>query len=104
MPSRLLENAGLASSLQRFAFSDEVGVPKPEPSPFLAALAGLQVDLAEVVHVGDLRRSDVAGAPALGTATIRIRAHFDDETGWPDADHTVDSYAELGALLGIGGR
>ena len=33
--------------------------------------------------------------------TARIRARNDDVSEWPEADYTVDSHAELAALLGL---
>ena len=51
--------------------------------------------------MGDLRRTDVAGARALGMRSVRIRARHDDTSELPDADHVVDSHAELAALLGV---
>ena len=52
--------------------------------------------------MGDLRRTDVAGARALGMTSVRIRARHDDVTDLPEADHVVQSHAELLALLGLG--
>lgn len=98
---RLLDRAGLLTHLRVLAFSDEVGAPKPDPRPFLAALEPLGVAPEHVLHVGDLRRTDVAGARALGMQTARIRARHDDTTDYPDADWVVDSHAELAGLLGL---
>jgi FMN phosphatase YigB (HAD superfamily) len=53
------------------------------------------------LHVGDLRRTDVAGGRAVGMATVRIRFRHDDDSELPDADHVVDSHAELAELLGL---
>jgi len=99
---QLLAKAGLLPYLRALAFSDEVGFPKPDPRIFHAAIDPLGVVPTEVVHVGDLRRTDVAGARALGMVSVRIRAHHDDQDDRTDADHVVDSHAELGRLLGVG--
>lgn len=98
---RLLAREGLLELLQQQAFSDEVGVPKPHARIFDAALAPLGAPAARSVHVGDLRRTDVAGGRAMGMATVRLRARFDDLEPLPDADAVADSHAELGALLGV---
>jgi FMN phosphatase YigB (HAD superfamily) len=50
--------------------------------------------------VGDLRRTDVAGARAAGLGSVRIRQHHDDLSEHPDADHVVESHAELRGLWG----
>jgi len=80
-------------------FSDEVGVRKPEPDIFEAALAGLGLPPERVVHVGDDVGADVAGAVALG-----MRAVWFNTGRWPDAttdraDAEVHDHAELPALL-----
>lgn len=97
----LLERAGLLEHLRVQAFSDEVGAPKPDPRPFLAALDPLGIAPEHALHVGDLRRTDVAGARALGMQSVRIRARNDDVTGGPEADRVVDTHAELAELLGV---
>lgn len=53
--------------------STVVGATKPDPRIFEIALARAGVTPAEVVHVGDALRNDVAGAEAAGIAPI----HFD---------------------------
>lgn len=99
---RLLDRLGLLAPMQELAFSDEVGAPKPDPRPFRAALDPLGVAPENVLHVGDLRRTDIAGARALGMQTVRIRARHDDVGDGPEADWVVDSHHELAELLGLG--
>jgi putative hydrolase of the HAD superfamily len=96
---RHLDREGLLSSLSVQSFSDEVGVPKPDGRAFAAALEPLAAAPEISLHVGDLRRTDVAGARALGMTSIRIRQLHDDSNPLPDADHVVDSHAHLLALL-----
>jgi len=98
---RLLDGLGLLEHLAVQSFSDEVGFPKPDRRPFLAAIEPLGASPSDVLHVGDLRRTDVAGARALGMRSVRIRARHDDASDLPDADHVVDSHAGLAALLGL---
>jgi putative hydrolase of the HAD superfamily len=96
---RHLERTGLLEHLDGCAFSDEVGVPKPDPKPFVAALAMLGADPSAALHVGDLRRTDVAGARGVGMASVRLRAIYDDPSALPDADFVVDEHAALATLL-----
>ena len=98
---RLLDGAGLLELLEVQVFSDEAGVPKPDPRVFRLALAGLDAGPDAAVHVGDRRRSDVAGARALGMGSVRIRWHYDDRSDDPDADAIADSHAHLCDLLGV---
>jgi putative hydrolase of the HAD superfamily len=96
-----LERLGLLGGLAVQAFSDEVGVPKPHARVFRAALEPFGVAPERAWHVGDLLRTDVAGARGLGMTSVRIRTRHDDECGLPEADHVVESHAELCTLLGL---
>lgn len=94
-----LSRLGLLDHLEVQIFSDEQGVPKPDARVFRAALEPLGVSPDRAVHVGDLRRTDVAGARAVGMATARIRASHDDLTPLPEADLVVDDHGDLRASL-----
>jgi FMN phosphatase YigB (HAD superfamily) len=93
----LLDAEGLLGHFDGWAFSDEVGHYKPAPQIFAAALDALEAQPAEALHVGDLRRTDIAGAAALGMRTIRYRGLNDegDADPGPEADVVVSSHAEL---------
>jgi len=93
----LLDQEGLLGHFSGWGFSDEVGHYKPAPQIFEAALQALGARPEEALHVGDLRRTDVAGAAALGMRTARYRALHDDaehESG-VEADFVLDSHREL---------
>lgn len=110
-----LDHHQVLELFDHWSFSDEVGVYKPDPAIFHHALEGLGgVDPAHAVHVGDLRRTDVAGARAVGMVTVRYSGRNDDggvmaepATGGPpqgvhaDADAVVADHAHLPTLLGI---
>ncbi|HEX2849016.1 MAG TPA: HAD family hydrolase, partial [Acidimicrobiales bacterium] len=58
-----LAEAGVLGLFDHWSFSDEVGVYKPSPRIFEHALDGLGGIAPErAAHIGDLRRTDVAGA------------------------------------------
>jgi putative hydrolase of the HAD superfamily len=97
----LLYEAGLAGDLEVLCFSDEVGVPKPGNDIFAKALAELGARPPEAVHVGDLRRTDIAGARDFGMHTVRFRGVHDDRTDAPEAESVIDEHGELLELLGI---
>ncbi len=93
----LLDREGLLGHFHGWSFSDETGHYKPAPQAFEAALASLGARPEEALHVGDLRRTDVAGAAALGMTTVRYRGMHDDadaETG-VEADFVVAGHAEV---------
>jgi HAD superfamily hydrolase (TIGR01509 family) len=102
---RALGAAGAAGEdlLDHFSgwgFSDEVGHYKPSPQIFEAALGALGARPEEAIHVGDLRRTDVAGAAELGMRTARYRGlHDDAESAGPEAEFLLDSHGELPGIL-----
>lgn len=96
-----LGREGLLEHFSGWAFSDEVGHYKPSPQIFEAALDALAAQPAEAVHVGDLRRTDVAGARGIGMRTVRYRGLHDDcgADGGAEAEFVVDSHRELPDLI-----
>ena len=102
-----LEHHGILDAFDHWSFSDEVGVYKPDRRIFEHALDGLGVEPARAAHVGDLRRTDVAGAQDMGMTAIRYRGVHDDpgdvgDTGGLfEADHVLDDHADLPAVLGL---
>jgi FMN phosphatase YigB (HAD superfamily) len=98
----LLDREGLLAHFSGWAFSDEVGHYKPAPQIFEAALAALDAKPAAAMHIGDLRRTDIAGASALGMTTVRYRGLHDDHggDGGREADFVIDSHRELPGLIG----
>ena len=100
MVRRFLSHLGLDVHLEFLAFSNEVGVPKPHERMFRAALDALDTEPGYAVHVGDLRRTDIAGAQAIGMRTVRIRAVTDDtDDAHPEADVLVDHHDEIPDVL-----
>ena len=97
----MLRQLELEPHLEFLAFSDEVGVPKPNPEIFAKALAELGAKPEDAVHVGDLKRTDVHGARALGMGTVRVRGAHDDRADLPEADAVVEVLPELLPLLGL---
>ncbi|HTU63463.1 MAG TPA: HAD family hydrolase [Polyangiales bacterium] len=117
---QLLADQGLLELLELTIFSDEIGVTKPHPRAFASALAGLGVAAQGAVHVGDIRRSDIAGARAAGMGSVRFTGLHDDHDDGdggaagvidcaaagctppcarPEADQVVSTYTALRALL-----
>lgn len=103
-----LERHELLSYFDHWSFSDDVGTFKPDPVIFEHALAGLGgVDPAEAAHIGDLRRTDVAGARGIGMRAVRYRGVFDDPGRADDGsdqvegDAVIDDHADLLAALDL---
>ena len=97
-----LEKHGLLGYFDHWSFSDEVGVYKPDPRIFDHALDGLGgIAPAASAHIGDLRRTDVAGAKALGITAVRYTGVWDDPAadGLPEGDLVVADHADLATTL-----
>jgi HAD superfamily hydrolase (TIGR01549 family) len=97
----LLEELQLLDYLEVLCFSDEVGVPKPGNEIFAKALAELGVRPPEAVHVGDLLRTDVAGAREIGMHAARFRGVHDDRSDAPEAPIVLDQHGQLLELIGL---
>lgn len=94
---------GVLPLFDHWSFSDEVGAYKPSPVIFEHALEGLGGPApARVAHVGDIRRTDVAGALAMGMVAVRYTGIADDRTQpEPEAHHVVDHFDKLPGALGL---
>jgi 5'-nucleotidase len=75
--------------LERFevvAFSEELGVFKPDPALFRLALERAGVAPEDALMVGDRLDNDIAPAAALGMATAWVRWPRRAAKGWPAID------------------
>jgi FMN phosphatase YigB (HAD superfamily) len=102
----LLARHDLLAYFDGMSFSDEVGHYKPSREIFEHALASVGgVEASDAAHVGDRLRTDVGGAIAMGMASVRYNAVYEDPaTGLPEADHVTDDLAALPAILGAMAR
>lgn len=98
-----LDRRGILRYFDGWSFSDEVGVYKPEREIFEHALATVgKPEPHRVAHVGDLRRTDIAGANAMGMTSVRYTGVFDDDPqNGPEADVVVKHHLELPRALGL---
>ena len=79
-----------------FGFSDDIGVYKPDPKIFNETLAGLDIsDSSQCIHVGDLKRTDVAGARAINMTTVRYTGGRDDPEDGEEADYVIDNHLKI---------
>jgi len=81
------------------AISGVLGVAKPDPRIFEAALAGAGADPSTTVHVGDQPANDVAAARAVGITPVLIDrfARYPE----PDDAHRVEDLAGLVQLVKV---
>ncbi len=103
---RWLDEMGVHHLVDHCSFSDEVGVFKPDERIFAHALAGLGVaDPGAAAHVGDLRRTDVAGANAVGMTSVQfVGGREDPQDANPDSatpHHVIANHLALLDVLGL---
>tara|TARA_B100001769_G_scaffold49453_1_gene35491 strand:- start:2601 stop:3332 length:732 start_codon:yes stop_codon:yes gene_type:complete len=97
-----LNEFGISPYITSFAFSDEVGVYKPDKKIFMKALEGMgDINPSKAFHVGDLKRTDVVGARNIGMTSVRFRGANDDQENELEADFVVDHLMELPSLLNL---
>lgn len=100
---QVLEADNLTGYFSRLTFSDEIGRSKPHSDAFLTTLDALGVTPGEAVHVGDLLRTDIAGAQNVGMRGVQyIGLSLDNgltatSTVIPDA--VIRHHTELEPLL-----
>lgn len=92
-----LEGSGLGSRFAAVVISCEVGIGKPEPGIFSAAVEGIGVAANDAVMVGDSAERDVAGARAAGLRTVWLDR--EDAGARSNADLRVTRLDELPAAL-----
>lgn len=92
---QMLEKVGLIEHIDVFCFSDEVGVPKPGHEIFDKALAELGVRPPEAVHVGDLKRTDIAGAHEVGMHAVRFIGVHNDQTDAKEAECVIERHEQI---------
>jgi putative hydrolase of the HAD superfamily len=88
----VLERTGLRPLVDAVVISAELGVAKPDPAIFRAALDRLGAVADGAVHVGDSLEHDVAGARAAGLEAVLVARNG---AAAPDGVRTVASLAEL---------
>lgn len=93
-----LDQRGLLHHFASTIFSDETGYCKPHPNQFRRALRELDAEPHEAIHVGDLIRTDIVGAQAVGMKAVWVQTE-----GKTAPDHTRPDYTitRLNQLLAI---
>jgi len=93
---------GFADLMDAMIFSIDLGVRKPLPAVFNAALERLGVGAQDAVMVGDTVDADVEGGRAMGMRTILMRTPHNAEAvarGDHHADAVVEALSEIPPLL-----
>lgn len=67
---QILDRNGFGGVFAATVFSDEVGAAKPQALMFETAARGLGVSKPELLHIGDLEPTDIAGAKGVGAKAV----------------------------------
>lgn len=94
---RLLARDDLRAHFAATVYSMDVGHCKPRREPFAAAVAALGVAPSEVLHVGDLERTDVRGALDAGLRAVRLDVVT--ANGPSAAEYVAESFEALEEYL-----
>ena len=94
---QVLVQDGVRGYFTATVYSMDIGHCKPRPEIFHAALEALGVRPEEALHVGDIERTDVAGALGVGMRAVRLDAVRDG--GATRAEHVARSLDALASYL-----
>ncbi len=97
---QLLEEHDMLAHFEYTFFSNEHGVSKPDPRAFLHTLGELDVPPSESAHVGDIQRTDIAGAQQAGMAAVHFVGANNKDVDHSTADVIVSHFEELPQALG----
>ncbi len=95
---RYLDQRGLLHHFASTVFSDETGYCKPHPNQFRRALRELDAEPGEAIHVGDLIRTDIAGAQAFGMKAVWVQTEGKTAPDQTQPDYTVTRLNQLLAI------
>ena len=95
--SEKLDALGIADRFDVLVFAADLPRSKPHRVPFETALDPLAIAPERALYVGNSLGYDVAGAQNAGMPVAWLRG--DDDVGGYDPEYTIESLAELPAIL-----
>jgi putative hydrolase of the HAD superfamily len=98
--TELLAGNGMLEPFSYLFFSNEHGMSKPDPRVFKHTLAQLGASAGEAAHVGDMQRTDIAGAQAAGMTAVHFLGANNRDAEHSTADLIVRHFEQLPAALG----
>jgi putative hydrolase of the HAD superfamily len=96
----LLERHSMLAYFEYAFFSNEHGMCKPDTRVFVHTLEELGVRPSEAAHIGDIQRTDIAGAQAAGMSAVHFVGANNADAGRSTADVMVRHFDELPEALG----
>ncbi|HOE67062.1 MAG TPA: HAD family hydrolase [Candidatus Hydrogenedentes bacterium] len=95
----LLARNGFAGYFRALIFSDEIGVAKPQRPMFETAARSLGVAPEEMLHIGDLEGTDIAGALNVGAQAALFLGDAPAACETTRANHVFTSWPEFVSVL-----
>lgn len=95
----LLDQQGFTKYFGALAFSDEVGVAKPQAAMFETAARHLRVAPHELLHIGDLEMTDIAGAKGVGAKTALFAGDNAKYRETTSADYVFADWSDFVRVL-----
>jgi putative hydrolase of the HAD superfamily len=92
---RSLADHGLLPYLDVLVISSEVGLTKPHPAIFQAALDSLRVSPAEAVFIGDIPWGDIKGAKDMGMRAVLTHQFRQADPGQYKPDLIINRLGEI---------
>jgi putative hydrolase of the HAD superfamily len=96
---RALDTLDLACYFDVAVFSSEVGVRKPHPRIYETVLAGLGVEPAQAVFIGDRVLEDIRGPQALGLRAVLTHEYRQEPPNGVQPDALVHRFADFPQVL-----
>jgi putative hydrolase of the HAD superfamily len=89
----------MISTFTSLVFSDEQRYCKPHPSVFKLTCTNLDISCSQLIHIGDLEKTDVQGAIDSGGISIKYTGWNDNFSKASRADYIINSYQELSRTI-----
>ncbi len=92
---QLMDRNGFSGWFGVLTFSDEVGVAKPQPRMFRRTARRLNVKPSELLHIGDLESTDIAGAKGVGAKAALFTGDKGGAPNTTQADYTFATWRQF---------
>jgi putative hydrolase of the HAD superfamily len=96
---QMLREIDLIQYFEELTFSNEIGLRKPHPAPFIHTLKILSAQSSEAVHVGDHLKSDIYGAKNVGMKAILFKPFSKLEPVDVEPDAAVESLTSIAEVI-----
>jgi putative hydrolase of the HAD superfamily len=94
-----IDAVSIEDYFQRIVISGEIGIGKPDPAIFQAALDGLDVSPEQTVMVGNSLHRDIAGAQAVGIRAVWLNRAADTPAGSVSPDAEAPCLARVAEIV-----